>query len=771
MNYRVSPLVHAAAIALTSSAAAFASPGVVQAQTAALSLPAMPLDQALQRITSWSGQSLNIDPDAVRTLTSKPVVDAKSAEDAVRQATDGLPIARQRGDDGSLTIANDIVVIASRDEAETNVLVRGATTSSRLGQSLRDQARNTQVISSKLLEQQQARTLSEALANAGGVTVNATTIQSGVSYTIRGFSSNGSVNGLPTPSGSSFAAGTSQPMANIERLEVLKGPDAILLGGDNLGGTVNIVTKRPSADERLYVSAETGSFGMVRGTVDANRAISADKRWSARIVATAATASRNFGGYRGNEDYLFAPSLRFKNGDTDAVVSATIGNQIFGSVPYAIINPATKRPFALPTGRPVIGPKNQFVQIEATQFSGEVTQNVTDWLTVVVRGQHQETSFGLTQYSPFVLLAPTGLLLVSSQGVRQKSNVDAIDAYARATFQTGPLSHKIVAGHSRMYENIVAQNGQNGGFRPYNLFTGAPPLPTLASVYSFSNALDNERMGYYAQYLLGFGRLHLLAGVRHNRTRIRSEVFRAGKTDDRSNATTPNYGAVVDVTKTLSVFGTLAYGFLPTFNLDRAGNRLPDVKTRNAEAGIKWDLFGERALLNASWFNIRESNRIVSDPTNQQFQIALPGQQGRGIDINLSGEPLRGLSVVAAYTRTNYRYLRPVATLGNIVNGQPRDVYSLYTSYRQTLAPEVTAGLGAGVSGRSRSAIDRSGILYVPASVQADLNAFATAGKFDINLGVRNLFDRNNLLPTIASSFVPIGEPRNWRLTVGYKFR
>ncbi len=363
MNYRVSPLVHAAAIALTSSAAAFASPGVVQAQTAALSLPAMPLDQALQRITSWSGQSLNIDPDAVRTLTSKPVVDAKSAEDAVRQATDGLPIARQRGDDGSLTIANDIVVIASRDEAETNVLVRGATTSSRLGQSLRDQARNTQVISSKLLEQQQARTLSEALANAGGVTVNATTIQSGVSYTIRGFSSNGSVNGLPTPSGSSFAAGTSQPMANIERLEVLKGPDAILLGGDNLGGTVNIVTKRPSADERLYVSAETGSFGMVRGTVDANRAISADKRWSARIVATAATASRNFGGYRGNEDYLFAPSLRFKNGDTDAVVSATIGNQIFGSVPYAIINPATKRPFALPTGRPVIGPKNQFVQI------------------------------------------------------------------------------------------------------------------------------------------------------------------------------------------------------------------------------------------------------------------------------------------------------------------------------------------------------------------------------------------------------------------------
>ncbi len=111
-----------------------------------------------------------------------------------------------------------------------------------------------------------------------------------------------------------------------------------------------------------------------------------------------------------------------------------------------------------------------------------MTQNVTDWLTVVVRGQHQETSFGLTQYSPFVLLAPTGLLLVSSQGVRQKSNVDAIDAYARATFQTGPLSHKIVAGHSRMYENIVAQNGQNGGFRPYNLFTGAPPLPTLASV-------------------------------------------------------------------------------------------------------------------------------------------------------------------------------------------------------------------------------------------------------------------------------------------------
>ena len=155
-------------------------PGMAFGQQKTLSQPALPLSQALQRIAAEWGAPLNIDPDAVRGITSRPVTNAKSERDAVAQATRGLPVAVVVDDAGVITIANDIIVTARPNEAENSVLVRGATSSSRLGQSLRDQARNTQVISAKLLERQQAQTIPEALANAGGVVVNSATVQGGV---------------------------------------------------------------------------------------------------------------------------------------------------------------------------------------------------------------------------------------------------------------------------------------------------------------------------------------------------------------------------------------------------------------------------------------------------------------------------------------------------------------------------------------------------------------------------------------------------------------
>lgn len=767
MIHRVARSIHSATAGMV--LAAVAMPGTVQAQDRTLSLPAQPLRDALAAIATWSGKPVNIDIEAVRGLTSRPVAGAHDAEDAVRQATQGLPIARERDADGNPVIADDILVVARRDEAETSVLVRGATTSSRLGQSLRDQPRNTQVISAKLLKDQQVQTLSEALANAGGVVLNQATVQGGVSFSVRGFSSNGSVNGLPGPASSSFAAGATQPLANIERIEVLKGPDAILLGGDSLGGTINIVTKKPSVEERLSVSADTGSFGLIRGTIDANRAISADERWSARIIATAASADRNFGGYRGNEDYLFAPSLRYKNGVTDVVLSATVSTQIFGMVPYAVLDPATGRPYGVASDRPLIGGKDQLVRNGNTQVNLEATQKVTDWLTVVARGQHGEARFALSQYSPFTLLAP-GLLLLNSSGVRQQANMDVVDTYARATFATGAFDHRIVAGYTHLDSRIVADNAVDGGFFPYNFLAPTGTLRSLASTYTFGNSPIRKQDGFYGQYLLGSGRIHLLAGFRHNTTDLTSTV--ASRTTrntvrTRTGITTPNYGAVVDVTDKLSVFGTLAYGFLPTFATGIGGARLPDVRTRSAETGLKWDLFDDRVIVNASFFSIRESNRIRRIGG---VDTATPGILGRGIDINLSGEPLRGLSVVGAYTRTSYRFLSFDPRIGGIVNGQPRDLYSLYSSYRHDVSREVTAGLGAGVSGRSSSAVDSLGVYRLGGSLQADLNAFVAVGRFEIHAGIRNVFDRQNLFPTIASSYVPLGEPRNWRFSVSYRF-
>jgi iron complex outermembrane receptor protein len=447
-------------------------------------------------------------------------------------------------------------------------------------------------------------------------------------------------------------------------------------------------------------------------------------------------------------------------------LSAT--NQIAGGIPYTVLSPATKRPFDVAFKRPLVGGREQFTQIGTTQVNIEVTQKVTDWLSVVARGQHTDSRFKLAQYAPFALLAPNGLLLLSASGVNQTSDLDVIDSYARATFDTGPLSHKVVAGYTYLDSRVRALNADNGGVFPYNFLTATAPPRALATRFSFGFSSIRKQEGIYGQYLLGFWKVHLLAGLRNNKTDLTSTVARVGTERIKTDITTPNYGAVVDVTPKFSVFGTLAYGFLPTFATGRGGIRLPDVKTRNAETGVKWDLLGDRIILNASWFSIRESNRIRQIAG---FATASPGLLGRGIDINLSGEPIRGLSIVAAYTRTNYRFLSFDPRIGGVVNAQPRDVYSLYSSYRHRLSDDVSGGLGGGISGRSGSSVDNLGIYRIDGTFQADLNAFATVGKFDINAGVRNLTGRQNYLPTITPTYVPLGEPRSWRMSVGYRFR
>lgn len=227
------------------------SPVLAQAErNVEINVPAMPMATALQNISAQSGVAINSDPDAVKQLMSRPVRGATSAREALQAAIAGTDLTIIQSPSGAFEIVSDIVVIARRDEAETSVLVRQASTSDRSGLGLRDQPRNSQVISAKMIEDQQALDITDVLRNAGGVSVQANNPNTGASYTVRGFSAAGLVNGLAGGSQYGVQSGANQPIANIERVEVLKGPDALLSGFGNLGGNVNVVTKKPSAEER-----------------------------------------------------------------------------------------------------------------------------------------------------------------------------------------------------------------------------------------------------------------------------------------------------------------------------------------------------------------------------------------------------------------------------------------------------------------------------------------------------------------------------------------
>jgi iron complex outermembrane recepter protein len=744
------------------------SPAIAQAAASAeINVPAMPMANALREIASQSGTTVNFDPDAVAGLKSRSVRRASSAEAAIQAAIAGTSLAISSSPDGALDIVQDIVVRARRDEAETSVIVRQSSTSDRSGLGLRDQPRNTQVITAKTIEEQQALDISDILRNAGGVSVQSNNPNTGASYTVRGFSAAGLVNGLAGGSQYGVQSGANQPVANIERVEVLKGPDALLSGFGNLGGNVNVVTKKPSAEQRLAVSLDTGSFGLVRGVIDANNAISADKKLTARMIASVQTMDHNYGGYRGTDDYLVAPSLRFTDRLTDIVIGASLSKSNAGIGAYTLFNNKTFQLIERDPSVPIYSP-DQGISVRTDRFYFDATRKITPGIELVVRGMHDENTLALQVYQ--VGYNRAGNLTLGVGGSEQKGKSDALDSFVRVKTQLGnavKLSFNVGYNYSKGFTNQ----------RSETLFTivNNPPLGANTSlpVIPFSPLgpvqirAEGQQEALYGQALVEFWKIKLLGGVRKNWFETSTQFFFPGATPqpvNKKNGVVPSAGIIFDVTSELSLFANYTRGEQAIFNLDRDKNFLPNIITTNKEAGVKLDLFAKRATINASYFDILQDNTILFNPAIGGF-TSEPGQRGRGIDFNIVGQVLPGWTVTGSYTRTKYALLTKTATLTTVPR-QPRDTYSLYSNYRTRIADGVTAGGSVGLYGRSSSFADFLGQYVVPAARQIDVNGFLSVAGFDLNLGIRNIFDRRNYNTTSVFAYVPVDEPRNVRLSI-----
>lgn len=744
------------------------SPVLAQtARTADITVPAMPMAKALQEIGAQSGATVTFDPDAVKTLMSHAVRRAGSAQEALQEAIKGTNLAIDRSSDGKFDIVSDIIVTARRDEAETNVLVRQASTSDRNGTGLRDQPRNTQVISSKMIEDQQALDIADILRNAGGVSVQSNNPNTGASYTVRGFSAAGLVNGLAGGSQYGVQSGANQPVANIERVEVLKGPDALLSGFGNLGGNINVVTKKPSAEQRLAVSFDTGSFGLVRGVIDANNAITADKKLSGRVIASAQTMKHNYGGYTGNEDYLLAPSLRFKDRLTDIVLGASLSKAHTGIGAYTLFDNKTFQLIDRDPSVPIYSP-DQAIHVNTDRFYFDVTRKIASGVDLVVRGLHDESELTLQVYQ--VGYNRAGILTLGVGGSQQKGKSDALDSFVRvktglgdavkATFNVGYNYSKGSTNQRSETLYTVIRNP------PLGANTSLPVVP-FSPLGNVQSRVEGKQQGLYGQALIEFWKIKLLGGVRKNWFETNAQFFFPGATPQpvqKKDGVAPSGGIIVDVTNDLSVFANYSRGEQAVFNLDRDGNFLPNIITTNKEAGVKLDLFGKRATINASYFNIQQDNTIVFNPNLGGFSSG-PGQRGRGIDLNIAGQLLPGWTVTGSYTRTKYALLTTTPTQYTVAR-QPRDTYSIYSHYRTKIADGVTGGMSAGLYGRSSSYAEVVDLYVVPAARQIDVNGFLSIAGFDLNLGIRNIFDRRNYNTTTSFSYVPVDEPRNVRLTI-----
>ncbi|MFC6839534.1 TonB-dependent siderophore receptor [Xanthomonas theicola] len=734
-------------------------------------LPAGPLSSALREIARVSGRAVRFDDADVRGRQAPTLQGRLAAVEAVQRAISQSGLSMRSAAGGELVVfvpwLDAVRAVARRDQAETEFKADRSDTTSRSGNSLMDTPAAVTVITSKVLETQQATSITEALANASGVVVQQN-LQGTPSFSVRGYgdtynnlSTNVMSNGINDPDG------TSTSVYGVERIEVLKGPQAILIGARTLGGAVNIVTKKPQAETAGQVSLQYGSHNDRTVAADVGGALNKDDRLSARVIGAWTGAGGSEGDYDGRRDRFVMPQIRWKDENTDLLVGASYDKQR---------NPANRYGFAwdgriqpLPGRR--LGRANDGIDTKNRRLFYSFEQRIGEHFTLVSSAERALGTVDLHLQSPLVVLSPAAALaLYSPLSNLTDFNSTSGDHYLRSEFATGLLQHTLSTGLSH-YQGTQQIDAYQGGMAPVSLYTAsADDFPAMASraVPSDIYRIGYKQFGVYAQDLIGWKDTTLLLSVRRSRyeegpssTTIAGNANAAVSAKQTSDKTLPGVGLVQRLAPWASVYASYTQGFSPSFGNACDGGAPKPRSSENREIGAKFDLADGRLGITTAGFEIKDKNAA-------EYNIALrcytfvPSQVTKGFELDLQGRLAPGWNTIFNYT---YSKTDNPSNPARYFPGKPRNSASLWSTYDFQDGVLARWGLGLGVTARSDSPGTNSNSYRLPGGASVDTRVYYRQDRWRLTLGVKNVFDRLLYGAATTETYIPVLDGRTFMAT------
>ncbi|MDR1936166.1 MAG: TonB-dependent siderophore receptor, partial [Candidatus Accumulibacter sp.] len=512
----------------------------------------------------------------------------------------------------------------------------------------REIANSVSVITEQRIQDQNLKTVSEALEYATGVTVTANEDQTS-QFRARGHYLGVSYDGIPN--------GTIQGVQQLdlpiyEQVEILRGPAGVFAGtetyGAGLGGTVNLVRKRARNVFGVSGSAGVGSWANYRGEVDVTGPLNEAKTVRGRAVFSAQdrdyfydrTHTRKLLGYA-TLDFDITPSttvsLAFtsQNDDTDAMyfglpAEAATGRLLKGS---RSANPA---------------PRWNESTWETQDYIAELEHRFDNQWTAKIKLNHRDQNASADYAFVSSALSATNTVSYRYQRYDVDYRRDAVDVFLSGPFRLLGREHRALVGYN-WYKAIERADYSYGP-----TVTGLPfggPVPQIRDPYNNDTGwLDETRQsGYYGQLRLSVTEpLTVIVGGRFsdysNRTRDaspspRGDWVQYGKENDHF---TPYAGVIYDLNRNYSVYASYADLFVPQYARKADGSMLDPREGRQAEVGIKGEFFDGRLQASAAYFNLRDTNRPYADPDNPGFYLNQGEVESKGWELEVSGSPAPG---------------------------------------------------------------------------------------------------------------------------------
>lgn len=685
------------------------------------------------------------------------------------------PLSAEAGTDGSgLQVLAPVSVLGSGDDGYRRA---SSTAASRSETALRDTPQAISVVSSELIRDQDMRTMADAMRYMPGVGTAAgegnrdTMVMRGNSST-----SDFYLDGMRDD------VQYYRDFYNIERVEAIKGPNAMVFGRGGGGGIINRASKQPQWTNEGEATVSLGNWRNRRAALDVQQVLGSDV--AVRVNAMAENSDS------------FRHGVNVRRSAINPVLAWRLSPRTTLQASYEHFRDDRVTDRGLPSyqGRPFDTDPSTFFGIAGTSPSwayidalGLTLEHVLDGGATVrnrTRLAHYDKLYQNAFPGPVSADGQSVTVLAYNSATQRRNLFNQTDV--DWTLDSGGVQHRLTAGLELGRQST--DNLRNTGYfttlgdnvTHISLPTSQPVTDLPVTFRPSATDADNhgvaDTAALYLQDQLRLNpRWQLVAGLRYERFAVGFVNNRSGARIARTDTPwSPRAALIYQPVPALSLYASVSQSFLP-----RAGEQLASLtpsnavfepeRFRNVEAGAKWEVTPQLSA-SAALYRLERSNVAVTDPIDATRSMLVDGQRSEGLELEINGKVQPGWSIAGGYAwqKAVLTATQSASALeGARVAHVPRHSLSLWNRY--DFSPVWGAALG--VIARSAVFASVSNTVVLPGFTRFDGAVyFKPQGHFQFQLNLENLFNKKYYASAHSNDNIAPGSPRALRMTALWRF-
>ena len=687
---------------------------------------------------------------------------------------------------------------------------------------LKDVPQSIAYVTKELILDQGAITVNDVVRNMSGV--NPYSFYN--DFSIRGFRATGNrnsgnlVNGMRTQT----SLWRQSSLANIERVEVIKGPASALFGNAAPGGVINRVTKKPLDVARQSVTLTTGSFGTTRAYTDLTGPLN-DKKTLLYRLNLGYENTDGFRNLQGLTSYIVAPSFTYRaSKQTQLNIDMTYVNHQ-GKLDRGVAVFGDGSLFSRPISA-TQSAANDYLRENSVNLSFALSHRLAQGLlfnSTYLFSSYDEDLLEHSQDNAFVKKAdgkdnPSLVLMRVTQRQRHFRN-NNFNNYLTWDVTTGAMKHKLLVGYDHFNTRLLPGSSyieaggyllRNGGTaKTFNVKkssdylldenknprTNVPAFDLNSSagnryqdiskyIYESKDVKPSDQYtnGVYLQEQLTWHKFQLLLGARMEWFTDVTQNKNGSESKTHQHAFTPRVGLVYSVVPSTNVYATWIRGFEPQSvavqSNPGSGGPFDPVESELWEIGAKGEYLNKRLSVTTALFSLHQKNTLYNAGVSGQPDLMVPiGEElSRGVEFDVSGRILPYWSIMANYA-FNVAEISKAPEGTKDLNlqrpGTPRHSANLWTKFIVPAGMLRNLGIGVGLNGvseRKGQVGRRENVVAYPGYALLNLALYYKVQEVQIQVNLNNALNKQYYISGYDRLRSFPGAPRNINLTINYRF-